>query len=198
MADRSPASRWALTAGAGRAALCHFQTQRVYSLNQTASAIAALLRRLRDDDAAAVQPAADHGASPARARDRVSAFPREHEKLGIGRPFWDAVSLHEMRQARGRAAAGVPGPVEIGLDFIWLETTARCTLRCVHCYASSDSAGSDLRHVHLLASGTHARPRRRAPRQPRAHARRRATTEVARDPGADRCRRDHGGSGPGR
>jgi MoaA/NifB/PqqE/SkfB family radical SAM enzyme len=32
-------------------------------------------------------------------------------------------------------AAG--GPVELGLDFLWLELTNRCNLKCVHCYTDS-------------------------------------------------------------
>jgi len=28
-------------------------------------------------------------------------------------------------------------PAGQGLDFLWLELTSRCNLRCIHCYAES-------------------------------------------------------------
>src|SRR4029450_12450287 len=37
-------------------------------------------------------------------------------------------------------------PEKIGLDFLWLELTNRCNLRCVHCYADSHP-GSGFRDV---------------------------------------------------
>jgi radical SAM protein with 4Fe4S-binding SPASM domain len=32
---------------------------------------------------------------------------------------------------------------QVGLEFMWLELTARCNQRCIHCYAESDSSGSN-------------------------------------------------------
>ena len=49
--------------------------------------------------------------------------------------------MHAFDDAHAQAAT--PESVDGVLDFLWLELTNRCNLRCVHCYTESDPWSGD-------------------------------------------------------
>jgi hypothetical protein len=64
--------------------------------------------------------------------DRVCALLRD---LGMEDPLRTDVLVCPLRNQVGRLKAESQAPLP--LEFMWLELTSRCDLKCVHCYADA-------------------------------------------------------------
>ena len=115
------ADEWVLVRGAVHSLLVHPASGRMSRINDTARKI------IESGEHGKTVAATAHVLEPALTKKETAVFIRSLSDDG-------AVMLSSEPMHREQAAAGPPSSA---MDFIWIEVTPHCNLRCIHCYADA-------------------------------------------------------------